>query len=103
MKQVALLGPTIPHDIIAEHGGTKVLLRPASRGTGVIAGGGVRAVVEAVGVKDILSKSLGSSNVLNVVMATVKGLQALRSPEAVAAMRGVPLSEVSPPWSKSHE
>ena len=103
MKQVSLLGPTIPHDIVAEHGGTRVLLRPASRGTGVIAGGGVRAVVEAAGVKDILSKSLGSSNVLNVVMATVKGLLALRSPEAVAAMRGIPLSEVSPPWSQSHE
>lgn len=103
MRQVALLGSTIPHDTVAEHGGTRVLLRPASRGTGVIAGGGVRAVVEAAGVKDILSKSLGSSNILNVVMATMKGLHSLRNPEAVAAARGVPVSEVSPPWSKSRE
>lgn len=103
MKPVALFGSTIPHETVAEHGGTRVLLRPASRGTGVIAGGGVRAVVEAAGVKDILSKSLGSSNVLNVVMATIEGLRSLRSPETVAAMRGVPLSEVSPPWSQSNE
>lgn len=103
MRSVALSGSTIPHDTVAEHGGTRVLLRPASRGTGVIAGGGVRAVVEAAGVKDILSKSLGSSNVLNVVMATIEGLRSLRSPETVAAMRGVPLSEVSPPWSQSNE
>jgi small subunit ribosomal protein S5 len=79
------------------------MLRPASRGTGVIAGGGVRAVVEAAGVKDILSKSLGSSNVLNVVLATVKGLHGLRSPEDVAQMRGIPISEVMPAWSQSHE
>ena len=103
MRPVALFGATIPHETVAEHGGTRVLLRPASRGTGVIAGGGVRAVVEAAGVKDILSKSLGSSNVLNVVMATIEGLRSLRSPETVAAMRGVPLSEVSPPWSQSNE
>jgi len=103
MRTVALHGSTIPHETVAEHGGTRVLLRPASRGTGVIAGGGVRAVVEAAGVKDILSKSLGSSNVLNVVMATIEGLRSLRSPESVAAMRGVPLTEVSPPWSRSNE
>ncbi|MBN1639632.1 MAG: 30S ribosomal protein S5 [Anaerolineae bacterium] len=103
MRSVELMGSTIPHDIVAEHGGAKVLLRPASRGTGVIAGGGVRAVVEAAGVRDILSKSLGSSNVLNVVMATVKGLYGLEGPAAVAAMRGLPVSEVSPPWSQSNE
>jgi small subunit ribosomal protein S5 len=103
MKPMALSGSTIPHETVAEHGGTRVLLRPASRGTGVIAGGGVRAVVEAAGVKDILSKSLGSSNVLNVVMATLKGLYQLRDPESMAAMRGVPVSEVSPPWSRSNE
>ena len=103
MKQVALTAGTIPHDTIAEHSGTRVLLRPASRGTGVIAGGGVRAVVEAAGVKDILSKSLGSSNILNVVMATMKGLQQLKTPEDVAAMRGIPLSEASPPWSQKNE
>jgi len=103
MKSVALLGSTIPHEVAAEHGGARVLLKPASRGTGVIAGGGVRAVVEAAGVRDILTKSLGSANVLNVVMATLEGLQSLRRPERVAAIRGVPLSDVRPPWSQAHE
>jgi len=103
MSAVVRLGSTIPHDIVAEHGGAKVLLRPASRGTGVIAGGGVRAVVEAAGVEDVLSKSLGSSNILNVVMATLEGLRQLKSPEEVAALRGLPLSEVRPAWSQSHE
>jgi len=103
MTTVALMGSTIPHEILAEHGGAQVLLKPASRGTGVIAGGGVRAVVEAAGVRDILSKSLGSSNILNVVTATVEGLQGMRSAEQVASMRGVPLSDVRPPWSQTHE
>lgn len=103
MKSVVLLGSTIPHEVVAEHGGARVLLKPASRGTGVIAGGGVRAVVEAAGVGDILSKSLGSANILNVVTATIEGLQSLRGPEQVAAIRGVPLSDVRPPWSQAHE
>ena len=103
MKSVALLGSTIPHEVVAEHGGARVLLKPASRGTGVIAGGGVRTVVEAAGVRDILNKSLGSANTLNVVMATLEGLQSLRGPEQVAALRGVPLSDVRPPWSQAHE
>lgn len=103
MQSVALLGSTIPHEVVAEHGGARVLLKPASRGTGVIAGGGVRAVVEAAGVKDILTKSLGSANTLNVVMATLEALQSLRGPERVAAIRGVPLSDVRPPWSQAHE
>lgn len=103
MTTVALMGSTVPHEVLAEHGGAKVLLKPASRGTGVIAGGGVRAVVEAAGVRDILSKSLGSSNILNVVTATVEGLQGMRSAEQVASMRGVPLSDVRPPWSQTHE
>jgi small subunit ribosomal protein S5 len=97
------MGATIPHEIIAEHGGARVLLRPASRGTGVIAGGGVRAVVEAAGVKDLLSKSLGSANALNVILATLKGLRQLKNPEDIAQMRGVPVSEVQPPWSQSYE
>lgn len=103
MKPVALNGLTIPHEVTASHGGAKVLLRPASRGTGVIAGGGVRAVVEVAGVKDILAKSLGSSNALNVIMATLKGLRQLKDPVEVAAMRGVPASQVSPKWSQSRE
>ncbi len=101
MELIPLQGVTIPHEIQAQHGGAKVLLRPASRGTGVIAGGGVRAVVEAAGVRDILTKSLGSSNALNVILATLKGLRQLRSPEEIAQLRGRPVSEVSPPWSQS--
>ena len=103
MRPVALVGATIPHETIAEYGGARVLLRPASRGTGVIAGGGVRAVVEAAGVKDLLSKSLGSANTLNIILATLKGLRQLESPEDIAKMRGRPLSEVQPPWSQSYE
>jgi small subunit ribosomal protein S5 len=103
MKPATLTDGTIPHETMAVHGGAKVLLRPASRGTGVIAGGGVRAVVEAAGVRDVLSKSLGSSNILNVVMATVQGLYSLRSPAQVAEMRGVPVSQVVPAWSQSNE
>lgn len=103
IQSVALQDSTIPHEITVQHGGARVLMRPASRGTGVIAGGGVRAVVEAAGVKDILAKSLGSSNVLNVIMATMKGLRQLKNPGDVAAMRGRPVSEVSPAWSRGHD
>jgi small subunit ribosomal protein S5 len=103
MQSVPLHGVTIPHEIEAKHSGARVLLRPASRGTGVVAGGGVRAVVEAAGVRDVLSKSLGSSNVLNVILATMEGLRQLRSPEQVAELRGRPVSEVSPFWSQNRE
>ena len=99
MQSVSLSGATIPHEVVGHHGGAKVLMRPASRGTGVIAGGGVRAVVEAAGVKDILSKSLGSANSLNVILATLEGMRRLRSPQEVAEIRGRPVSEVRPPWS----
>lgn len=98
MRPVALLGTTIPHEVIAEYGGAKVLLRPAARGTGVIAGGGVRAVVEAAGIRDILTKSLGSSNILNVVRATLKGLRELQDVEEWARIRGKSVEEVSPFW-----
>jgi small subunit ribosomal protein S5 len=103
MQPVALAGTTIPHEVVAKYAGAKVLLRPASRGTGVIAGGGVRAVVEAAGVKDVLSKSLGSSNILNVVMATLEGLRQLKNPQDIADLRGVSESMTKPAWSSSHE
>ncbi|CAN5167639.1 30S ribosomal protein S5 [soil metagenome] len=86
---IPLVGGTIPHPITADFGAAKVLLRPASKGTGVIAGGSVRAVVESAGIHDILTKSLGSSNPVNVVMATMKALTDLRSAETVGDMRGV--------------
>jgi len=82
-------GRTIPHDTYAEHGGGKVLLKPAVEGTGVIAGGGVRAVCEAVGIKDVLAKSLGSNNHANVVKATVEALKSLRTREEVLKARGL--------------
>jgi len=100
MYKVALSGSTIPHPVTAEYGGAKVLLKPASPGTGVIAGGGVRAVLEAVGVRDILTKSQGSNNLLNVAMATMTALQQLRSPHEMAAMRGKPVDLMRPFWER---
>ncbi|MBP6782194.1 MAG: 30S ribosomal protein S5 [Verrucomicrobiales bacterium] len=79
---------TIPHPVIGEHGGGRVMLRPASPGTGLIAGGGVRAVVEAAGIKDILAKSMGSNNPANVVKATINALEQLRTKEQIYAVRG---------------
>ncbi len=100
MHKVNLAGTTIPHEVIAKVAGAQILLKPASRGTGVIAGGGVRAVLEAVGVSDILTKSLGSSNVLNVVYATVKALEMLKLPQEEAARRGKNVAEVTPFWER---
>jgi small subunit ribosomal protein S5 len=87
MGPVQVLEDTIPHQVVGEADGGKVLLRPASPGTGVIAGGGVRAVLEAAGVKNVLSKSLGSNNHLAVVNATLAGLQKLRSPDLIRSLR----------------
>jgi small subunit ribosomal protein S5 len=88
MITVAVQENTIPHEVIGEFGGGRVLLRPASPGTGVIAGGGVRAVVEAAGIKDVLAKSLGSNNHANVVKATIEALRALRRRDEVFKLRG---------------
>ncbi len=100
MHKVSLFSTTIPHEVVGKVGGARVLLKPASPGTGVIAGGGVRAVLEAAGVSDILTKSLGSSNVLNVVFATMKALEQLKSPQDVAALRGRQMKEVIPFWDR---
>ena len=88
MISVEIYGDTIPHEILGNYDGGKVLLKPARQGTGIIAGGGVRAVVEAAGVKNILSKSLGSNNPLSIVSATMDGLLQLRSAETISNIRG---------------
>ena len=89
MSPVTMKDRTIPHEVIGTHDGGRVLLRPASPGTGVIAGGGMRAVLEVTGIRDVLGKSLGSNNRLNVVKATFQALAQLRSREEVAALRQV--------------
>ena len=89
-------GTTITHEILGEFGAARVLLRPASEGTGVIAGGGVRAVLELAGIRDILAKSLGTTNPINMLKATVNGLQRLRRPDEVAETRGLTIKQVLP-------
>lgn len=100
MRSVAITGTTIPHEVIGDLSGARVLLKPASPGTGVIAGGGVRAVLEAAGIRDILTKSLGSSNVLNVVKATFLALEQLKFPEQEAQRRGKPVKDLMPFWER---
>lgn len=100
LRQVTLSGTTIPHESLGRVAGAKVLLRPASPGTGVIAAGGVRAVLEVAGVKDILTKSMGSSNVLNVVQATFLALEQLKSATQEASRRGKPVADLLPFWER---
>ena len=100
MHKVSLMGTTIAHEVLGTQSGAKVLLKPASAGTGVIAAGGVRAVCEAAGIRDILTKSMGSSNMLNIVQATFDALAQLKSPETVAAERGVDVTDVMPHWER---
>jgi small subunit ribosomal protein S5 len=95
MRHVSLTATTIPHEIIGKYGAGSVLLKPASEGTGVIAGGGVRAVLEAAGVQNVLTKCLGSHNPHNLVKATLDGLRKLRTAERIAALRGINTEELS--------
>jgi small subunit ribosomal protein S5 len=100
--KVPRIAASIPHPVTGEDAAGVVLLKPASAGTGVIAGGPVRAVLECAGIHDVLSKSLGSSNPINIVHATVAALKALESPEAVAARRGLPVEDVAPAAMLAH-
>ena len=100
MSLVPLAGTTIPHEVTSRYSAAKVFMKPAAPGTGVIAGGGVRAVVEAAGIRDILTKSLGSANILNVVKATVKALKELQDPVEIANRRGLPIDRVQPFWGR---
>src|SRR6266478_1389852 len=96
MFEVPMMGTTIPHEVLGVAGAGRVLLKPAAPGTGVIAGGPVRALVECAGIKDILSKSMGSSNQINIVKAAMQGLRDLRVPSTVAALRDMQMHEIAP-------
>ncbi len=102
MHPIPVAGTTIPHEVSARFSAAEIFMKPASPGTGVIAGGGVRAVIEAAGIRDILTKSLGSANMLNVVRATIKALDELQDPAEVAARRGLPADQVQPFWSRKN-
>jgi small subunit ribosomal protein S5 len=100
MVVVPLAGNTIPHPLIAKFGASEILLKPATPGTGVIAGGGVRAVLECAGVRDVLTKSLGSANKLNVARATLLALTTLKDAAVEAKRRNKPVAELMPPWRR---
>jgi len=100
MHRVPVFGSTIPHEVLGQVSGAKVLLKPASPGTGVIAAGGGRAGLAAAGISDILTKSLGSANALNVVSATMDALDQLRSPQQIASERGIPVEKIMPYWER---
>lgn len=103
MRPYPMVGTTIPHEALGDASAATVLLRPASPGTGVIAGGGVRAVLEAAGIRDILTKSQGSANMLNVVAATFKALEMLKNPEEEAKRRGKSVESMTPFWLRGSQ
>ena len=103
MAPFTLAGTTIPHEVTSKHSGAIVLLKPASPGTGVIAGGAVRAVLSAAGVRDVLTKSLGSANALNVAEATLRGLHLLTDVEELASNRGKSAAELTPFWMRAKD
>jgi small subunit ribosomal protein S5 len=103
MTPIEMIGSTIPHEIQSKRGGAIVLLKPASPGTGVIAGGAVRAVLEAAGVRDILTKSLGSANILNVAYATIEGLRGLKDVKQIATGRGKSPEKLKPFWERDRD
>lgn len=102
MIQVPIVGTTIPHEILARHGAAEVLLKPAAPGTGIVAGSSVRAILELAGISDVLGKSLGSANAINIAWATIEALQNLKRAEDVAQMRGKTVEELVP-WLKHVE
>lgn len=103
MVRVPLVAGTIPHEVTSRHGGANIMLRPASPGTGVIAGHAARAVLESAGIENILTKNFGSTNVLNVTFATFEGLASLMDPHVQARRRGKQAEELMPYWSRSHD
>jgi len=103
MQRIEIIDSTIPHQVIQKYGAAKVMLKPASPGTGVIAGGGVRAVLEVAGIKDVLTKSLGSQSKINNTYATFVGLLSLKNIREEAKRRGKDIADVSPFWSRNHD